>query len=325
MHKYLITGGAGFIGSNFVKYMINKYKDDYFVCLDALTYASSIESLDEVINNKKFKFVLGNICDEELVDKLFREEKFDYVINFAAESHVDRSFIYEELFYKTNVVGVKVLLEASKKYKVKRFHQISTDEVYGELELTDTFSFKEEYPLNPTTPYSRSKAEADKLVLEYFNKYGLDVTISRSSNNYGIYQHPEKLIPKIVYLALSNKKITVYGDGSNVRDWIYVLDHCYAVDMILHFGKKGEIYNVGCNNEIANIDIIKRILTQLNINEYNFNYVNHRVHDDRRYSLNCEKLKKELSLNFNTNFNETFNNVVLWYKENFEWMKNKIE
>lgn len=324
MTRYLITGGAGFIGSNFIKYMLDKYKDDYFVCLDSLTYASSIEALDEVINNKNFKFVLGDICDIELVDNLLKEEKFDYVINFAAESHVDRSFLYEDLFYKTNVLGVKVLLDASIKYGVKRFHQVSTDEVYGELELTDAKSFKEDFPLNPTTPYSKSKAEADKLVLKYFNNDNLDITISRSSNNYGIYQHPEKLIPKVIKMALNKEKITVYGDGTNVRDWIYVLDHCYAIDMILHFGKKGEIYNVGVNNEIANIDIIKLILKQLDIDEYEMIFVNNRIHDDKRYALNCDKINNELSIYFNTDFNETFNNTILWYKENIDWIKNKL-
>ena len=324
MDKYLITGGAGFIGSNFIKYMIKKYPNDLFVCLDSLTYASSIEALDEVMNNQNFKFVLGSICDEKLIDSLFKEEKFTYVINFAAESHVDRSFIYEELFYQTNVLGVKVLLEAAKKYHVKRFHQVSTDEVYGELSLNAQYAFKEEDELNPTTPYSKSKAEADMLAIKYFNDFALDVTISRSSNNYGIYQHPEKLIPKVVYLALTNKKIEVYGDGSNVRSWIYVLDHCNAIDKILHFGKKGEIYNVSGNNEIANIEMIKQIMKQLKIEEYEIIYNNKRIHDDTRYSLDCSKIKEELSIDFKTSFLQSLNDVILWYKENIEWLKTKI-
>ena len=323
--KYLITGGAGFIGSNFIKYMIDKYKEDYFVCLDLLTYASSLDSLKEVMNNKNFKFVHGDICDKELVDKLFNEERFDYVINFAAESHVDRSFIYEELFYKSNVEGVRVLLEASNRYKVKRFHQVSTDEVYGQLPLDDlALSFTEESPLNPTTPYSKSKRDADLLILDYIKKEDIDVTISRSANNYGIYQHPEKLIPKVVYLALTNKKIEVYGDGSNVRSWIYVLDHCNAIDKILHFGKKGEIYNISGNNEITNIEMIKHIVKQLEIEEYELIYNNKRIHDDTRYSLDCSKIKEELSIDFKTSFLQSLNNVILWYKENIEWLKTKI-
>ena len=247
--KYLITGGAGFIGSNFIKYMLKKYPNDSFICLDLLTYASTLDSLEEVLNNPNFKFFQGDICDEELVDKLFNEERFDYVVNFAAESHVDRSFIYKELFYKTNVTGVKVLLDASLKYKVKRFHQVSTDEVYGELPLNDlNLSFTEESPLNPTSPYSKSKAMADMLTLNYYHCDNLDVTISRSSNNFGVYQHPEKLIPKTVKMALNRENITVYGNGLNVGDWMYVLDHCSAIDLILHKGKSGEVYNVGANN-----------------------------------------------------------------------------
>lgn len=319
--KYLITGGAGFIGSNFIKYMLNKYPNDSFVCLDLLTYASSLDSLEEVINKSNFKFVHGDICDQELVDNLFKEEVFDYVVHFAAESHVDRSFIYPDLFYKTNVEGTKVLLAASKKYNVKRFHQVSTDEVYGELELTDNFSFNEESPLKPTTPYSKSKAMADELVLTYFNEYGLDVTISRSTNNFGNYQHPEKLIPKVVKMALNNEKITVYGDGSNVRDWMYVLDHCNAVDLILHQGKKGEIYNVGANQELANIEVIKKILLLLNIGEDNISYVDGRIYDDKRYCLDCGKIKRELNWNIESNFNESFDNTVAWFKENLNWIK----
>ena len=319
--KYLITGGAGFIGSNFIKYMIEKYPNDDFICLDSLTYASSLESLNDVINNPNFKFVLGNICDNFLVDNLFKEEQFDYVINFAAESHVDRSFLYADLFYKTNVLGTKVLLDAVRKYNVKRFHQISTDEVYGELDLNDEISFTETSPLNPTSPYSKSKAEADRLVLEYFNNYDLDVTISRSTNNFGFFQHPEKLIPKVVLKALNNEEITVYGDGMNVRDWMYVLDHCSAIDLILHQGVKGQIYNVGANQELANIDIINRILKVLEIQDFKITYINYRIYDDRRYSLNCDKIKNELSWNVRSDFDEVFTNTVLWFKENIDCIR----
>ena len=320
--KYLITGGAGFIGSNFIKYMLDKHPNDYFVCLDLLTYASSLESLEEVMNHDNFKFIHGDICDVELVDNLFEKEKFDYVINFAAESHVDRSFIYEDLFYKTNVLGTKVLLDASLKYNVKRFHQISTDEVYGELPLdTKDLYFTEESPLNPTSPYSKSKAEADKLVLDYFNKYNLDCTISRCTNNYGIYQHPEKLIPKVVKIALDKENITLYGDGENVRDWIYVLDHCIAVDLILHNGISGEIYNIGTNNELSNIIVVKKILQVLNVRDFNIVYTNERVYDDKRYALDCSKIKCDLSWNSTFDFDESFIKTVNWYKENLDWIE----
>ena len=324
--KYLITGGAGFIGSNFIKYMLSKYPNDMFVCLDLLTYASTLDSLEEVLNNPNFKFIQGDICDEELVDKLFNEERFDFVINFAAESHVDRSFIYEELFYKTNVTGVKVLLDASLKYKVKRFHQVSTDEVYGELPLNNlNLYFKEDSPLNPTSPYSKSKAMADMLTLNYYHCDNLDVTISRSSNNFGIYQHPEKLIPKTVKMALNRENITVYGNGLNVRDWMYVLDHCSAIDLILHKGKSGEVYNVGANNEIVNIEIINMVLKYLNITDYNIIYTNDRPQDDKRYALNCDKIINELGWNVSFDFNESFKYTVNWFRDNYNWILNILE
>ena len=322
--KYLITGGAGFIGNHFVKYMLNKYPSDSFFVIDLLTYASSLDSLEEVLDKPNLKFIQLDICDKEKLDDLFNIERFDYVINFAAESHVDRSFVYPELFYKTNVEGVKVLLDLSNKYNVKRFHQVSTDEVYGELNITDKESFTEDSPLNPTTPYSKSKAMADKLVLDYFNIYNLDVTISRSTNNFGIYQHPEKLIPKVIKQILNDEEITIYGDGSNVRDWMYVADHCRAIDLILHQGKKGGIYNVGANKELANIDIVKLIIEQLNAPISKITYTNERIHDDKRYSLNCDKIKRELNWNVESNFNDSFNATVLWYKENIVWVEQTI-
>ena len=324
--NYLITGGAGFIGNNFIKYMMNKYPNDSFVCLDLLTYASSLESLNEVINNQNFKFIHGDICDKELVDDLFRNEYFDYVVNFAAESHVDRSYLYEELFFKTNVEGVKVLLDACIKYGVKRFHQVSTDEVYGELPLNDlSLSFSEETPLNPRSPYSISKAQADLLVLEYFNKHGLDVTISRSTNNYGIYQHPEKLIPKTIKTALNNENITIYGDGLNIRDWMYVIDHCSGIDVVLHKGKAGEVYNIGSNTELANIEIVNIILKGLNITDYNIIYTVDRPNDDKRYALDCSKIKNELGWNPAFDFNESFDSTINWYRENLDWIINKLQ
>lgn len=313
--KYLITGGAGFIGNHFIKYMIDKYPNDFFVCLDLLTYAASPKALDEVSDNKNFKFIKGDICDKDLVDKLFKDEQFDYVVNFAAESHVDRSFIYPKLFYKTNVIGTKVLLEASKKYNIKRFHQVSTDEVYGELGLEES-SFTETSPLNPTTPYSKSKAMADLLVIEYINRYNLYATISRSTNNYGTHQHSEKLIPKVVNMALNKEKITIYGDGSNIRDWVYVMDHCSAIDLILHNGKSGEIYNVGANKELSNLTMINNILKVLDVKKYEFSFIVGRVHDDNRYSLDCSKIKEQLNWNASSDFDETFCKTVLWYKEN---------
>ena len=320
--KYLITGGAGFIGSNFIKYMLDKYPNDQFVCLDLLTYASSLESLKEVMDNPNFKFAHGDICDKELVYKLFREEQFDYVVNFAAESHVDRSYLYEDLFYQTNVFGTETLLKASVKYNVKRFHQVSTDEVYGELPLDELDTmFDESSPLFPTSPYSKSKAEADSLVLDYFVRENLNVTISRSSNNFGIYQHPEKLIPKVIKTALNKEKITVYGDGLNIRDWLYVIDHCVAIDLILHKGKSGEIYNVGANFEKTNLWIINHVLDVLNIKEYQLTYTDNRPNDDTRYALNCDKIKKELGWNSSYNFNDFFVKTVLWYKDNLDWIQ----
>ena len=273
------------------------------------------------MDNERFKFVHGDICDEELVDKLFKEEGFDYVINFAAESHVDRSYLYEEVFYKTNVMGVKTLLDASLKYNVKRFHQVSTDEVYGELPLNDLdLHFTEDSPLNPTSPYSKSKAMADMLTLNYFHCDNLDVTISRSTNNYGIYQHPEKLIPKTVKMALNKENITIYGDGLNVRDWMYVVDHCSAIDLILHKGKSGEVYNVGANNEIVNIEIVNMVLRYLLITDYNIVYTLDRPSDDKRYSLNCDKIINELGWKVESDFNTSFEYTVKWFKENYNWI-----
>ena len=324
--KYLITGGAGFIGSNFIKYMLNKYPNDMFVCLDLLTYASTLDSLEEVLNNPNFKFIQGDICDEELVDKLFDVERFDYVINFAAESHVDRSFIYKELFYKTNVTGVKILLDACAKYNVKRFHQVSTDEVYGQLPLNNLeLKFTEESPLLPTSPYSKSKAMADMLVLNYFYSDNLDVTISRSTNNYGSYQHPEKLIPKTVKMALNKENITVYGDGLNVRDWMYVLDHCTAIDAILHKSKSGEVYNIGTNNEYSNIEIVNMILKGLNVKDYNVIYTLDRPNDDTRYALDCSKIRKDLGWNPIFEFEKSFLDTLKWYIENFEWIEKIVK
>ena len=316
--KYLITGGAGFIGSNFIKYMINKYPNDNFVCLDLLTYASSIEALKDVENNPNFKFVYGDICDKDLITNLFKEEAFDYVVNFAAESDVDRSFLLEELFYKTNVEGVKILLEAAIKFNVKRFHQVSTDEVYGPS--INDIAFTEESPLYPTTPYSKSKAMADEIVLDIFSKYNLNVTISRSTNNYGCYQHPEKLIPKVVKMALNKENITVYGNGLNMRDWLYVADHSIAIDLILHQGKNGEIYNINGDSERTNLWIVKEILKLLNLEDSHIIYTSDRPIDDCRYLLNSDKIKTELNWRPTFNFDEQFKKTINWFKENNDWL-----
>lgn len=319
--KVLVTGGAGFIGSNFIKYMLNKYPEYNIVCLDCLTYASSLESLEEVMDNPNLRFVYGNICDEVLVNELFEEECFDYVVNFAAESHVDRSFLYEDLFMETNVNGTKVLLRASAKYNVKRYHQVSTDEVYGTLYLDSKRAFSEEDELKATTRYSISKAIADLYVRKYFLKKKLNVTISRCSNNYGIYQHPEKLIPRIVNLALHDEEVTIYGTGENVRDWINVYDHCTAIDLILHHGTNGEIYNVGAGNELANIEMINRILSLLGLKDVELKYTSDRPNDDIRYSLNCDKIKKELGWSPACDFDKSLEDVVCWYKENIDWIE----
>lgn len=319
--KYLITGGAGFIGSNFIKYMLKKYPKDKFVCLDLLTYASSLESLEEVKDNPNFKFIHGDICDEIFLDYLFEKEKFDYVVNFAAESHVDRSYLYPKLFQKTNVEGTLALLEASRIYNVKRFHQVSTDEVYGTLTFDSKESFFETSETNPTTIYSQTKAMADKYVLKYKLVYGLDVTISRSTNNYGIFQHPEKLVPRVVNLALNGQKVTVYGDGKNVRDWLNVIDHCSAIDLILHKGKSGEIYNVGAGVELSNIQIIKFILKYLALENIELKYTNDRPFDDMRYSLNCDKIKQELGWKPTHQFDLSLPEIIKWYKDNMGWIK----
>lgn len=315
--KYLITGGAGFIGSNFCQYMVDKYPNDLFICLDSLTYAANIKNLDNIINKDNFKFIEGNICDEELVEKLFKEEKIDYVINFAAESHVDKSITEPNIFLKSNVIGVQVLLDASKKYNVKRFHQISTDEVYGDLPLDrPDLLFSESSMLKPSSPYSVSKASADLLVLAYHRTHEIDVTISRSSNNYGIYQHEEKLIPLVIKKALRNEKIPVYGTGLNIRDWLYVLDHCSAIDLIVKNGRSGEIYNVGVHDEKTNLDVIKMILKYLGKDESLIEFTTDRLGHDLRYALDNSKLINELGWMPTTKLDYKIEDIIKYYIEN---------
>ncbi|HBH3677468.1 TPA: dTDP-glucose 4,6-dehydratase, partial [Clostridioides difficile] len=288
MKKILITGGAGFIGSNFIHYMLNKYVDYFIVNLDLLTYAGNLETLIEIQDNSNYKFVKGDISNREQVYKLFEEERFDIVVNFAAESHVDRSVENPDLFIKTNIIGTQVLLDASIKYGVKRYHQISTDEVYGDLPIDrkDLF-FTEQSSINPSSPYSASKASADLLVNSYYRTYGLLTTISRCSNNYGPYHFPEKLIPLMILNALENKQLPVYGNGENVRDWLHVYDHCTAIDLIIHKGNIGEIYNIGGHNERSNLEVVKMILNLLGKSEELISYVNDRPGHDLRYAIDA--------------------------------------
>ena len=320
--KILVTGGAGFIGSNFLKYMINKYPNYKYVCLDLLTYAGSYSNLLEIVDNSNFTFVKGDITDKKLVDKLFQKENFDIVINFAAESHVDNSFKNPELFTLTNIIGTQVLLEASRKYRIKRFHQVSTDEVYGFLPINDkTLQFTEKHILAPTSPYSASKAAADLIVESYYKSYKLPITISRCTNNFGPNQFPEKLIPCTINSIINNKPIPVHGDGSYIRDWIYVLDHCKGIDKIIHEGKIGEIYNIGVNLEKSNMEIIEFILNYFNASKDLINFVEDRPINDTRYSIDATKVKNELNWDSNSDFEQSLIETIEWYKLNQNWLK----
>ncbi len=321
--KVLVTGGAGFIGSNFLHYMVNKYDDYNFVCLDALTYAGNYENLLDIARKKNFKFIKGDITDKDFIDKLFSEEKFDWVINFAAESHVDNSIKNPNIFLTTNIIGTEVLMDASLKYNVKRYHQISTDEVYGDLPLDrKDLKFREDTPLHTSSPYSASKASADLLVLAYIRTYNLPATISRCSNNYGPYQFPEKLIPVVISKALKNEKIPVYGNGLNVRDWIHVHDHNTAVDLIMHKGKIGEIYNIGGNSEKTNIELVKLILKELNKEEELITFVEDRKGHDLRYAIDSSKIEKELGWKREYNFDTGIKDTITWYLQNQDWIDN---
>ena len=305
--KYLITGGAGFIGSHYLNVMVKKYPNNEYVCLDLLTYAGNLNNIRNIMELPNFKFVQMDICDEENIGKLFVEEKFDGVIHFAAETHVDNSFNNEELFYKTNVIGTKVLLDASIKHNVKRFHHISTDEVYGS---SNNEIFNEKSKLNPTNPYSKTKAEADKLVLEYYEKYDLYVTISRSSNNFGPNQYPEKLIPLVINRIKNNEKIPLYGDGLNKRDWLYVIDNVNAIDLIVNKGKKGEIYNISSNNELTNLEVVKILLQKFNKDESLITFVRDRKIHDYKYTMDSSKIKNELGFEAKYTFIEGINELI---------------
>ena len=316
----IVTGGAGFIGSNFVFHMLNAHPDYRIICLDKLTYAGNLSTLEPVMSNPNFRFVKADICDKEAVDKLFEEEKPDIVVNFAAESHVDRSIENPQIFLETNIIGTSVLMDASRKHGVKRYHQVSTDEVYGDLPLDrpDLF-FTENTPIHTSSPYSSSKAGADLLVLAYYRTYGLPVTISRCSNNYGPYHFPEKLIPLMIIRALHDESLPVYGDGLNVRDWLYVEDHCKAIDLIIHNGKVGEVYNVGGHNEMANIDIVKLILKELGKSEDLITYVTDRAGHDRRYAIDPTKINNDLGWLPETKFADGIVKTIKWYLENESW------
>ena len=323
--KVLVTGGAGFIGGNFVHHMVNKYPDYQIVNLDLLTYAGNLETLKPVEDKPNYKFVKGDIADEAFIMDLFEKEKFDVVVNFAAESHVDRSIEDPGIFVQTNVMGTRVLLDASRKFGVKRYHQVSTDEVYGDLPLDrpDLF-FTEETPIHTSSPYSSSKASADLLVLAYHRTYGLPVTISRCSNNYGPYHFPEKLIPLMIANALADKPLPVYGEGLNVRDWLYVEDHCRAIDLIIHNGRVGEVYNVGGHNEMKNIDIVKIICKELGKPESLITHVTDRKGHDMRYAIDPTKIHNELGWLPETKFEDGIKKTIQWYLDNKEWWETII-
>ena len=349
----IVTGGAGFIGSNFVFHMLKKYPDYRIICLDKLTYAGNLSTLAPVMDNPNFRFVKADICDREAVNKLFEEEHPDIVVNFAAESHVDRSIEDPGIFLQTNIIGTSVLMDACRKYGIQRYHQVSTDEVYGDLPLNrpDLF-FTEETPIHTSSPYSSSKAAADLLVLAYHRTYGLPVTISRCSNNYGPYHFPEKLIPLMIANALADKPLPVYGEGLNVRDWLYVEDHCKAIDLIIHKGRVGEVYNVGGHNEKQNIEIVKltiRTIHQLMteqpeyrqvlkkkeigadgqisidwINDSLITFVKDRLGHDQRYAIDPTKIHNELGWLPETKFADGIKKTIQWYLDNKEWWETII-
>lgn len=321
--KFLITGGAGFIGSNYLHYVVNRYPEDSFVCLDALTYAGNYNNIRDLEQKENYKFVHGDITDKELVEALFDTEKFDVVINFAAESHVDNSIKNPGIFLTTNIIGTQVLMDASLHHNVKRYHQISTDEVYGDLPLDrPDLLFTEESPIKTSSPYSSSKAGADLLVGAYHRTYGLPTTISRCSNNYGPYQFPEKLIPVIISHALKNEKVPVYGTGMNVRDWIHVHDHNVGVDMIVRQGRVGEVYNLGGHSEKHNIDLVKLVLQQMGKSDGLIEFVADRKGHDLRYAIDSTKVEKELGWQRSYTFEQGIHETIDWYLNHQDWIDN---
>lgn len=318
--KILVTGGAGFIGGNFVHMMVEKYPKDHIICVDSLTYAGNLSTLKSVINQPNFQFEKIDITDRNAIFALFEKEHPDVVINFAAESHVDRSIEDPSIFINTNVVGTQVLMDACRKFGIERYHQVSTDEVYGDLPLDkpDLF-FTETTPLHTSSPYSASKASADLLVLAYHRTFGLPITISRCSNNYGPYHFPEKLIPLMITNALADKPLPVYGKGENVRDWLYVKDHCIAIDLIVRKGKVGEVYNIGGHNEKTNLEVVKTILHQLGKSESLISYVTDRKGHDMRYAIDPTKIHTELGWLPTTAFADGIKQTIAWYLENKDW------
>lgn len=322
MKTILVTGGAGFIGSNFINYVLEERDDYNIINLDKLTYAGNLENLIPSQNKKNYHFVKGDICNFELVNYLFEKFKIKYVINFAAESHVDRSILGSEIFFKTNVLGTNVLLEVSRKYEVEKFVQISTDEVYGSLGSEGLFT--EKTPLSPNSPYSASKAAADLMALAFHHTFGLPVVVTRCSNNYGPYQFPEKLIPLMIINSINNKKLPIYGDGLYIRDWIYVIDHNKAVELVFEKGKIGDVYNIGASNEMPNIKIVKLILSYLNKSEELIEYVKDRPGHDRRYAIDSSKIQSELGWKPKYTFENAISATIEWYLSNKNWWQRII-
>lgn len=321
----IVTGGAGFIGSNYIFYIMEVHPEYRVICLDKLTYAGNLSTLKSVMSNPNFRFVKLDICDREGVYKLFEEEHPDIVVNFAAESHVDRSIDNPSVFLQTNIIGTNVLMDACRQYGIKRYHQVSTDEVYGDLPLDRSdLLFTEENPVHASSPYSASKAGADLLVMAYYRTFGLPVTVSRCSNNYGPYQFPEKLIPLMIINCLHDKPLPVYGEGVNVRDWLYVDDHCQAIDLIIHEGKAGEIYNIGGNNEKRNIDIVKIICRALEKPESLIQHIADRKGHDLRYAIDSTKLRNELRWLSKTRFEDGISKTIGWYLKNRDWWEKII-
>ena len=321
----LVTGGAGFIGSNFIFYLLNAHPEDTVLCVDKLTYAGNLLTLAAVRDKPNFRFYKTDICDRESIDRLFEKEHPDLVVNFAAESHVDRSIETPEIFLHTNVLGTQTLLEACRKYGITRFHQVSTDEVYGDLPLDrPELLFTERSPVRASSPYSASKAAADLLALAYYRTYDLPVSISRCSNNYGPYQFPEKLIPLMIVNCLKDKPLPVYGEGRNVRDWLYVDDHCKAIDLIMRKGRVGEVYNVGGSNELQNIDVVRRIVRAMGKNESRITFVTDRKGHDMRYAIDAGKLRTELGWRPETAFSDGIQKTIRWYLDHPQWWQSVI-
>lgn len=321
----IVTGGAGFIGSNFVYYMLKKHPSYRIICIDSLTYAGNMSTLAQAMKNPSFRFCKADICDRDEIYRIFEEEKPDIIVNFAAESHVDRSIDNPEVFLKTNILGTQVMMDACNKYGIKRYHQVSTDEVYGDLPLDrPDLLFTEETPISTSSPYSASKAAADLLVLAYHRTYGLPISISRCSNNYGPYHFPEKLIPLMIANALNDEPLPVYGKGENVRDWLYVDDHCIAIDLIIHQGKNGEVYNIGGHNEMRNIDIVKLICRELGKPESLIRFVTDRKGHDMRYAIDPTKIHSELGWLPETKFADGIKKTIQWYLDNKSWWESII-